>query len=121
MDTGLDDGYLSENIFEKPILLVKYDLQGNIVTTSLDSKICVIDRGLNKKYITTRSPVISFVQSSKGGNYMFTGRKDMKVTVWFKNWTRLCELTSSVNPDRLYLSKSNDVLFAIPKEQSGFV
>jgi len=58
---------------------------------------------------------------SNDGNYIFTGRRDMKVTVWFKNWIRLCEFSSPVSLDRLFLSKSNETLFAIPYAKTGHV
>jgi len=45
----------------------------------------------------------------------------MKVTVWFRNWTKLCEFSSPISLDRLFLSKSDEVLFAIPFEKTGQV
>lgn len=90
LGTCEDEGYLVEHIHQKPIIMVKYDRSGNYLTSSEGKRICVIDRALEKKYIETKSPTISMVES-KDGNYIFTGRRDMKVTVWFKGWTRLGE------------------------------
>ena len=73
LGTCEDEGYLSEHIHQKPIIMVKYDHSGNILTSSEENRLCVIDRGLNKKYIDTMAPTISFVESTDG-NYMFTGR-----------------------------------------------
>jgi WD40 repeat protein len=113
LESGKDEGDLFEQLHKKKINLVKYDQNGNIITASDDLSICIIDRRMNKKFIETESPVISIAYSNDG-KYIFTGADDMRVTVWFHKWTKLCELSSPVYVDKLYISKSNEFLFAIP-------
>lgn len=103
LDSGKDEGDLFDKLHKKKINLVKYDHDGNIITASDDLSICIMDRRLKRKFIETESPVISFTQSNDG-RYIFTGSEDMRVAVWFHNWTKLCVLISPVNVDRLYLS-----------------
>ena len=72
LDNGKEEGDLFEKLHKKKINLVKYDLNGNIITSSDDLSICIINRRMNKKFIETKSPVISFTYSNDG-RYIFTG------------------------------------------------
>ena len=121
LSNGSDEGCLFERLHKDVILLVRYDLERNIITTSEDSTLCVMDRQFNRRYIEMESPVVSFVQS-KDKKYMFTGSKDMRVTLWHRDWTKLCFLSSPVRIDRLQISQNDEFLFAIPfgaGEKSG--
>ena len=101
---GADEGYLFSRVHKDSILMVRYDAGLNIITSSLDLSICIINKQGQKTFIEDiDSPVISYAQSSDG-QHIFTGSQDMVVTVWFKTWTKLCLLNSTVNVDRLYIS-----------------
>ena len=83
--TGQDEGSLFDDLQIGKILMIKYDISGNVVTSGEDSRICVMDKFLNRTYVNTPNPVISFCQT-RDENYHFTGSSDMKVTVWSDDW-----------------------------------
>lgn len=85
MATGADEGSLFDNLHHQQIIMIQYDLQESIVTSGEDNRICIMDKFLNRTYVSTPSSMTSYCQT-KNQNYHFTGLNDQTVIVWSEEW-----------------------------------